>query len=297
MMEFNVSGIVPEKNFFITGMSYIGRPKSNTAMFIAKKVEKLLANLGNARECLVFVENGIAVSDSLREHHAFHFSDCPQLAYTRFAERFAAERFKEEQQIKYIHTPEGYYLSETAQVGRNAYIEPNCLIGHHVVIGENAKILTGSVIRNAVIGDNFLCNEYAVIGSNGFTMTEDEQGNKLRIPTLGRVMIGDNVEIGAHDNISCGSGGDTVIENNVKLDALVLIGHDAYIENNVEIAAGNIVSGFVRIGAYTFAGVNAAFRNRITVGDHTFIGMGAAVMRSVKPNVTAVGNPAISVPK
>ena len=115
---------------------------------------------------------------------------------------------------------------------KTAYIEPGCFIGHNVKIGDNARILYGSVIKNAVVGDNFLCNEYALIGANGFNMAEDLDGNKIRIPSLGYVIIGNNVEIGAYNNISCGSGGDTIIEDWVKIDAHVHLGHDVHLKKN-----------------------------------------------------------------
>ena len=161
-----------------------------------------------------------------------------------------------------------------------------------MTIGDNARILTGSVIRYATIGNNFVSNEYAVIGAFGFTMTEDDNGNKLRIPTLGGVTIGDNVEVGAHDNISCGSAGNTIIDDNVKIDALVHIGHDVHLRKNAEVTAGGIVGGFDDIGDHAYIGLNAVLRNRITIGDNTIVGMGSNVIKSFGPNVTIVGNPA-----
>ncbi len=76
-------------------------------------------------------------------------------------------------------------------------------------------------------------------------MTQDREGNRTRIPSL---IIGDFVEVGVSDNISAGSAGNTVIEDHVKLDALVHIGHDAHIKKNVEITAVSIVGGFDVIG-------------------------------------------------
>ena len=277
-------------------MSYIGAPRSNTAMFITKKIESKLEALYSVENCLVFAENGIEPSAELLRKHVFHFSDNPSLEYAHFARRFGEEREKEERRLKYIQHPEGYLVSESAEIGENAYIEPNCVIGHGVKIGKNAKILYGSVIRHSEIGDDFLCNEYAVIGSNGFTLTRDEKGNILRIPTLGRVVIGDYVEVGVHNNISCGSSGDTVLENYVKLDAMVHIGHDVHIHENTEIAAGTIFGGFAEVGEKVFMGINSTVRNRIQIGNECTVGMGAAVMKSVGDNITVGGYPARPLP-
>ena len=291
-MEINVNRIIPEKNFIIKGMSYIGAPRSNTAMFITKKVEHLLDALNAVTECLVFAENGIFVSAELMQKHAFFFADKPQLNYARFASQFAEERFQMEKQTNFQLMPGGYYVSYDVVIPVDAYIEPGCVIGPDVVIGKNARILAGSIIRRSTIGNNFLCNEHAVIGANGFTMAEDEEGNKFRIPTLGRVVIGDNVEIGVHDNISCGSGGDTIIEDNTKIDALVHLGHDVHLHKNVEITAGGIIGGFDDLGNNSYVGINAVLRNRIIVGDNAIIGMGSTVTKSVDRDITVAGNPA-----
>ena len=232
------------------------------------------------------------VSESLRRCHAFAFCKSPQLDYARFAVRLDRERRREESKLRYRLTDGGYYISETAQVGENAYIEPGCLIGHSVKIGNDAQILAGSIIKYATIGDDFLSNEGAVTGANGFNMAVDENGNKMRVPSLGGVRIGNHVEIGLNVNVERGSGGDTVIEDYVKIDQLVCIGHDSHLSRNAEVTAAAVIGGFVTIGERGFVGLNAAIKNRTSVGDDALIGMGATVIRSVPAETTVAGNPA-----
>lgn len=291
-MEYNVQHISSEYNFIIKGVSYIGDPKPNTAMYVSKKVSYLLENLKNVQECLVFVEDGTEVPDQAKQTNCFIYSGNPQLTYAKFVDCFVEEQYIRDKAKKYRLTNEGYYLGENVQLGHDSYIEPGCIIGHDVVIGSNARIYAGSVIKNAVIGDNVLINENAVVGASGFTMTTDEGGNLIRIPTLGKVYIGNGVEIGAHDNISCGSSGNTVIEDYVKLDALVYVGHDAYIGKNVEITACSVIGGFDRLGCHSYVGLNASVRNRIDLGNYSVIGMGSTVTKSVEAGTTVVGNPA-----
>lgn len=291
-MVFNVSRIVPGKSFLINGASYVGAPRSNTAMYITKKIERMLAVLETVKECLVFAEEGITVSPELEERHAFCFSKKPQTEYARFANLFYEEREREETALKCTMMPGGYFLYENVSIGEGALIEPGCVIGPDVRIGTNARLRAGCVVRRATIGDNFIANENAVIGASGFTMAEDEDGDKIRIPTLGRVVIGDNVEIGVNNNVSCGSGGDTVIEDNVKYDALIHTGHDDHIGKNVEITAGVTLSGFVTAGDGAYFGVGSVMRNRIGIGDHAFIGMGSNVTKGVEANTVVAGNPA-----
>ena len=261
-------------------------------MFITKKVGHLVDALENVDECLVFLENGIEVSNALKEKHCFVFSDNPQLEYTKFATQFAEQKIAKEAELGYELTAGHYYVGKGCVIGKNAYIEPGVLIGHGVTIGDNAIILAGAVIKNAKIGDNFLCNERAVVGAYGFTMAEDESGNKIRIPSLGKVVVGNNVEIGPCCNVAIGSSGDTVFEDFVKLDALVHIAHDVYLGKNTEITAGAVLGGFADLGSKSYLGLNATVKNRIQLGGECIVGMGATVIRPVPESCTVAGNPA-----
>lgn len=288
-MQYNVNNISRDYDFFITGVSYIGNPIDNTMMYISKKVENLIDNLIGIKHCLVFAENGINVSNEIKKDNCIIFTANPQFEYAQCATEIENLSRKSE---KLLLTEDGYYIGDNVKIGNSPYIEPNVIIGSNCIIGNNAKILCGTVIKNAIIGDNFLANEYAVIGSNGFTMAEDSEGNKIRIPSFGNIVIGNNVEIGAFDNISRGSAGDTQIDDNVKIDALVHIGHDVHLARNTEITAGAVIGGFVETGSHSYVGINAVVRNRKELGANSFVGMGAVVTSSVKKNATVVGNPA-----
>lgn len=291
-MEFNVHKLSAEHDFVVTGVSYIGKPRPNTFMFVTRKVEHLVANLEEVSHCLVFAEKGIVVEQSLAERNCFVFSDTPQRAYANLAAELYQTWFETERRRRYVCAPGGYYVGENVIIGAGAYIEPGCLIGHDVIIGDNARIFAGAVIKKAVIGNDFQANEGAVIGTFGFTMTEDEKGDSFRIPTLGRVCIGNHVEIGANCSISCGSGGDTVIDDHVKIDALVYIGHDVHLHRNVELTGGNIIGGYTELEENVYMGFNCGVRNRIKVGKESFVGMGSTVVKNVEAGVTVAGNPA-----
>lgn len=291
-MEYNVHEMDSRYDFVVQGVSYIGSPKPYTAMYVTKKVAHLLENMRGLKGCLVFAGEGIEADPELQKENCIIFSENPQLAYVNFVSGLAKQKEALERKRTYTLTEKGYYLGENVQIGENAHIEPTALIGHDVVIGKNAFVGAGAVIKNAVIGDDFVCNAHAVIGSPGFTMCEDEAGNKLRIPSMGRVVIGNFVEVGVGDNISVGSSGDTILEDYVKLDVLIHIGHDVHIQKNAELTAGAIVGGFDQIGERAYCGLNAVIRNRVSVGDDGFIGMGAVVTKSVEPGMTVVGNPA-----
>lgn len=290
-MEFSVKQILPDKDFVINGVSYAAALRPNTALFITKKAEALLCHLYEAENCLVFVEDGMVIPEDLQQRHGFSFSANPPLAYAQFTQMLAANREEEERKLRYIFQ-NGSYISETAVIGKDAHIEPGCLIGHGVVIGDGARILAGAVVKNAIIGDDVLINEKAVVGAFGFTTATDEQGNKMRIPTLGKVRIGNSVEIGVHDNVSCGTASDTVIEDYTKLDALIHVGHDVHIGKNVTVTAGAVLGGHAVLRDNAYVGINAVIRNRLEVGENAMIGMGSTVVKSVSANITVAGNPA-----
>jgi len=280
-------------SLYIKGASYVGEPRNNTIMYVSLKVGYLLKNLVGYTGCIVFTENGIEVEDkSILDRNLVLFTENPQLSYAQFASFIENEFFEVTRQKRFLLTDGGYYVGEDVEIGDGAYIEPGCLIGHGVKIGKKAKILAGSKITHSIIGDNFISNENAIIGNNSFTMVDDEHGNKFRIPAMGRVVIGNNVEVGACNDISRGACGDTVLEDYVKLDGLVHVGHEAHLHKNVEVTAGAIIAGFVNIGEHGYLGVNTSIRNRISLGDKCLIGMGAVVTKAIDNKTTVVGNPA-----
>ncbi len=291
-MQIDVSKYSDKHSFWIMGASYIGAPRSNTAMFVSRKIGMTIHALKEVDECLVFAEIGLKVPEEYLDKHCFVFSANPQYEYSKFTEEFFLMEEQNNNTIGFEITPNGAYISKSAIIGENAILEPGVIIGPGVVIGNNARIYTGAVIKNATIGSDIIVNEKAVIGANGFTMASDENGNKTRIYSLGRVVIGNNVEIGVHDNISRGSGGDTIIEDYVKIDALIHIGHDVHLHKNVEITAGAVVGGFVEAKEDAYIGINSVIRNRISLGTNCFVGMGATVTKSVEDGIMVIGNPA-----
>lgn len=295
-MGCSVKEYSDKHDFEIESVSYAGNPKEHTAMYIAKKVEHLIKNLSGIENCLIFVEDSIGVPGALYEKNVIVKTPYPQREYVRFANKLAESIQRDELNRKYTLTSEGYYLGENARIGKSSVIEPGCLIGHDVVIGDHAVIKTGARIKNAVVGDHFIAGENCAIGTASFTMTVNEEGNKIRIPTLGNIIIGSHVEVGALSNISCGSVASTVIEDYVKISSLVIVGHDSHLHRNVEIPAGAIIGGFNEIAEDAYVGLNATLRNRIEIGSRVTVGMGAVVTKSCKEEGTVIaGNPARAI--
>lgn len=288
----NIKSICSDYDFEILVPSYIGSPLNNSVMYLTKKIESELAHLEGHRNCLVYIEKGIIVPKEFEKENCFVSTITPAYDYTKIVQHLADERNKAYEKKKY-HFHQGlYYIGENVTVGKDTIIEPGCFIGHDVVIGSNCKIMSGSRIANCVIDDNVVIKQNAVVGSWGFAITQDEHGNNMRIPCFGRVIIRHDVEIGALTSIYQGVAGDTLIEEFVKIDDHVLVGHDAKISRNCEIAGKGAVGAFSVIGEGTFIGINAITKNRIVVGEKCYLGMGCVCVRDVPPFSRMFGNPA-----
>ena len=290
-MEYNVSQIKPEYDFSITGVSYIGKPIDKTVLFITKKVKNLLGNLKLNKNCLVFIQIGIDIPEEYKINNCFVICEDPLLEYAKFALELSQIEKENERNRKYTLTPEGYYIGENVQIGENVVIEPSCRIGHDVIIGDNAFIGFGSTILNAEIGNSFVCQDRSAIGVDAFFMAETE--NKFRIPSFGKVYIGNYVDISSNVTVERGFNSHTIIKDNTKIDSNVCIGHDDIIGENVVITSGASIGGLVTIGKNAYIGMNATVKQRLNIGDDTLIGMGAVVISNVKEGISVFGNPAV----
>ena len=121
-MEINVSRYSKNHSFGITGASYIGAPRSNTAMFVSKKVGHLISALANVKQCLVFAEKGLEVPESILNGHCFVFSKNPQGEYAAFTEAFFIEEERANEAVGYALASNGAYIGKNAKIGRNAII-------------------------------------------------------------------------------------------------------------------------------------------------------------------------------
>jgi UDP-3-O-[3-hydroxymyristoyl] glucosamine N-acyltransferase len=190
-------------------------------------------------------------------------------------------------------------IADTAILGKNVSLGKDVTIGEYSVIGDNVVIGDRTVIRHnvvinegAIIGSDCLIKSNSVIGEEGFGFERDEQGRPIRIPHLGKVVIGNQVEIGASTVIARGTIDNTTIQDNVKIDDKVFIAHNVAIGKNSMVIAEAEISGSAIIGANSWLGPNACVLNGISIGENCFIGLGTVVNKPLPDNVVAVGNPA-----
>lgn len=169
-----------------------------------------------------------------------------------------------------------------ATIGAFSVIGEGCSIGANVVIGSHARLYPHVVIyHDCIIGDNLIAHSGAVIGSDGFGIAMDE-GRWIKIPQIGRVVIGNDVEIGANTTIDRGALDDTVIEDGVKLDNQIQIAHNVRIGAHTAIAGCVGIAGSTTIGSYCRIGGSAGILGHLQIADHVEISSFTLVGKSIK---------------
>ncbi len=165
----------------------------------------------------------------------------------------------------------GASICRTAKIGENCRIWPGVSIGSHCVIGDGTTLHPNVTLYNHTqIGKNAIIHSGAVIGGDGFGYYE-ESGKLLKIPHVGRVEIGDDVEIGSGTTIDRGCLGVTSIGRGTKIDNLVHIGHNVRIGSDCALAGHAGISGSVRMGNGCHVGGQVGFSPGASVGDRTVI--------------------------
>jgi UDP-3-O-[3-hydroxymyristoyl] glucosamine N-acyltransferase len=173
-----------------------------------------------------------------------------------------------------------------AVVGPGAVIGPHCVIGRNAVVGAGTRLTAHVTLADDCrIGERCLVHPGAVIGADGFGFAPHD-GEWVKIEQLGAVRIGNDVEIGANTCIDRGALLDTVIEDGVKLDNLIQIGHNVRIGRHSALAGCTGVAGSAVIGAHCTVGGAANILGHLTLADHVSISAGSFVMRSIsKPGL------------
>jgi UDP-3-O-[3-hydroxymyristoyl] glucosamine N-acyltransferase len=192
----------------------------------------------------------------------------------------------------------GVSVGPFAAVGARVSIGERSRIGAHVVvekdavIGADCRIDSGAVIRwGTEIGNRVIIQSGAVIGSDGFGNARENK-KFIRIPCFGRVVIEDDVDIGAGCTIDRGNFDSTLLKKGVKLDNLVHIAHNVVVGEHTAIAAQAGISGSTRIGDRVLVGGQAGFVGHLEVGNDSFVGAKAGVSKDVRPGENITGYPA-----
>jgi UDP-3-O-[3-hydroxymyristoyl] glucosamine N-acyltransferase len=189
------------------------------------------------------------------------------------------------------------YIGDDAKIGDNVRLYPQVFIGDNVTVGDNTILYPGvKVLDDCQVGNNCIIHAGTVIGSDGFGFAlEQNSASRRKVPQVGNVVIGNDVEIGSNVSIDRATMGSTRIGNGVKMDNLIQIAHNVEIGENSVVIAQAGVAGSTKVGKNVILAAQAGLVGHITIGDGAIIAAQAGVAHSIKEKDIVLGSPAFNI--
>jgi UDP-3-O-[3-hydroxymyristoyl] glucosamine N-acyltransferase len=303
IFTFNIKSLNSIKNYKISkdiqinNVSTIKNPKNYSLIFTkkwSKEIEDKLININNS--LILLKKNDTKINNNIIKNNECIFVNIPRLEYAIILNYILNKRLKKDRHYKELKNR--VIIGENVNIGKGTKIEPFVFIDHDVRIGDNCVLKSGvRICRNVLIGNNTIIGQNSVMGGPGFGIEKNIDGALIRIPQIGGVIIGSNVEIGALCTIASGTIEPTIIEDNVMIDDYVIIAHNDIINKGCIITGGSVIGGSVTIGENSWLGSNCSIKNGITIGKGVLVGVGAVIRKSTKDNVVIAGKAAKQFPK
>jgi UDP-3-O-[3-hydroxymyristoyl] glucosamine N-acyltransferase len=284
----------------IAGAAGLDEAEAGQVAFLANP--RYTPRVQTTRASAVYVAEGVEVA---REDIAVLVTRDPYLAYTR-----ALRLFNPEPEFEpFIHSSAvidptaqlgaGVAVGACAVIGRDVVIADGVRIFPHVTVYDGVRIGSRSVIHSGValregsqIGARVRIHNNVVVGSDGFGYAKDEEGRWLKIPQTGRVVVEDDVEIGAGTTIDCASVGETRIARGAKIDNLVQIGHSCTVGEDALLCAQVGLAGSSRIGRRVILAGQAGVAGHLEIGDDVVLTAKSATSHNVPAGKVISGIPA-----
>jgi UDP-3-O-[3-hydroxymyristoyl] glucosamine N-acyltransferase len=184
-------------------------------------------------------------------------------------------------------------VGKGARVGPRSVVHANATVYRDAEVGEDCVIHAGAVVREGCrLGDRVILQPGAVVGGDGFGYVPDERGAPEKVPQIGGVVVGDDVEIGANATIDRGTLSDTRIGSGTKIDNLVQIGHNCDVGEDVLIVAQSGLSGSSVVGDGAVLMAQSGVANGARIGERAFLGARGGVIQDLAPGSRSSGFPA-----
>lgn len=288
----------------ITSPAKIEEATSGQVTFVAN--EKYYRHIASTGASLVIVGQKAPLGEAPAGVSFLRVAD-PYTAFVFILQHFSGKRRIAEPGIAAsASVAASARLGKNVSVGENAVIGEKCSVGDGTVIGPNSVLMDGVAIGSGcelyplvtiydgtVIGDRVTIHSGTVIGADGFGFAPQKDGSYIKIPQMGIVRIGDDVEIGANTTIDRATMGETVVEKGAKIDNLVQIAHNCRIGSDTVIASQAGISGSVKIGRQCLIGGQAGFAGHLELGDRTSVAAKAGISKSfLEPGQAIRGVPA-----
>ncbi|HEX8269574.1 MAG TPA: UDP-3-O-(3-hydroxymyristoyl)glucosamine N-acyltransferase [Flavobacterium sp.] len=294
--------IVGATNSIITAPEQLERASHTDISFIGNKKYEKLWSTSNA--CAAVVNNDIAIEPG--DNRAFIKVKNADIAMSLVLEMFAPPLPTFDHEIHptaVIH--ESVVIGTGTRIGAGCYVGPEVILGEHVTlypnvtilddstIGNNTVLWPGTVVRERChIGSDCILHPNSTIGADGFGFRPSDKG-LVKIPQIGNVIIGNNVEIGANSTVDRGKFSSTILGDGCKIDNLVQIGHNSVLGKFCIMAGNSGLAGSVTLGNGVIIGGSASIKDHLTIGDGAIIGAGSGVAADVPAGKTVLGYPAV----
>jgi UDP-3-O-[3-hydroxymyristoyl] glucosamine N-acyltransferase len=188
-------------------------------------------------------------------------------------------------------------VSPSAKIGEGTIIQPGAFVGNHVVIGKDCLIhANASIYDHCILGDRVILHSGSVIGADAYYYQRRPEGYK-KLESCGRVILGDDVEIGALTSIDKGVSGDTIISSGTKMDNHVQVGHDTYIGKNCLIGSHSAIAGVTRIEDDVILWGNVMINKDIVIGAKAVLLATSGTDKSLEGGKVYFGAPALEARK
>src|SRR5580693_5084190 len=296
-LDRRISNIAPLDTAVAADISFLEKPKFLDALaitragacFVSPRFEaqapRGLAILVTPEPYRAFVAVTRALfPDALRPSSLFGVKGCSKAAQVHPAARLEANVTVDPLAVIGAH----------AEIGAGTVIAAGAVIGPGVAIGRDCAIGAGATIQHALIGDRVIIHPGVRIGQDGFGYLPDPRGHQ-KIPQTRRVIIQDDVEIGANSTIDRGATRDTVIGEGTKIDNLVQIAHNCTIGRHCLIAGQTGISGSSQVGDFVMMGGQVGLADHVNVGSGAMLGAQSGYMADVPAGTRWLGTPAMPV--
>ena len=275
--------VLGDEELKIEGFSKLDSLKPNTVVFAKKYKDEFVQLLNNNHQVLAIVTKDYEGMINC----TYIPSENPRLDFIKVLSAF----FESAQPAGVIHP--SAIIEEGAQIAPDAVIGPHCYISAGSVIGSRTILHSSVTIDNgSIVGKDCEIKSGAVLGQSGFGFERDREGLPIKFPHFGKVILGDHVYVGANTAIDRGTLGDTIIEDNVKIDNLVHVAHNCHIKEGAFVIAGTILGGGTQIGKNCWIAPNVSVKEQTVIHDKALVGLGAVVLKEVTAGTVVVGNPA-----
>lgn len=299
-----MTGATPGKgadpDFVIKDIAPIDSAGPEDLTFLDNPKYKVFLSKTKAGACFVRPEFADLAPKGLR----LLLTEAPYKAFARAAQRFYPEPWPEPriapnatinaaaQVGDNCVIEENAVIFAGARIGNDCWIEANSVIGANVQIGDRCRIGPGASVSHAIIGDHVRLYAGVRVGQDGFGFAPDPAG-PVKTPQAGRVVIGNNVEIGANSCVDRGSGPDTIIGDGTWIDNLVQIAHNVTIGRSCIVAAQSGISGSAVIEDFVVMGGQVGVSGHLRIGKGARIAAKSGVTKDVPPGQDYMGYPAL----